>query len=86
MPRDYPVTEFCKVVTGAHPGRRSRDEVTIFDSVGFALEDFAALRFLADRLEGTAFYSDIDLITAPVDPRNLFGLLLPEEVAQASAA
>jgi len=86
MSQDYPVTEFWKVVTGAHPGRRNRDEITVFDSVGFALEDFSALRFLADRVEGTAFYSDIDLITAPLDPRNLFGLLHLESAAQASAA
>lgn len=85
MPADFPVTEFWKVMTGEHPGRQSRDEITLFDSVGFAMEDFSVLRFLASRLEGTAFYSDIDLITAPADPRDIFGLL-HETQPEASAA
>jgi len=75
MSHDFPVTEFWRVVTGAHVGRQSREEITIFDSVGFAMEDFTMLRFLSDRVEGTEFYADIDLITSPSDPKNLFGLL-----------
>jgi len=43
---DFPVVEFADVVRGGTPGRGGRDEVTIFDSVGFALEDYSALRFL----------------------------------------
>ena len=46
MPADFPVTEFSRVLSGAAPGRTSAAEVTIFDSVGFALEDFSALRYL----------------------------------------
>jgi ornithine cyclodeaminase/alanine dehydrogenase-like protein (mu-crystallin family) len=34
--------ELAEVVTGRRPGRRSRDEITIFDSTGTALEDVAA--------------------------------------------
>ena len=34
--------ELADLVTGARPGRRSPDEVTIFDSTGTALEDVAA--------------------------------------------
>ena len=86
MPADFPVTEFWKVITGEHPGRQSRDEVTLFDSVGFAMEDFSVLRFLADRIEGTRFYSDIDIITSPADPRDIFGLLKLNAQTQASAA
>jgi len=86
MPQDFPVTEFWKVVAGEHPGRQGRDEITLFDSVGFAMEDFSVLRFLSDRIEGTAFYSEIDLLTAPTDPRDLFGLLHADTQAQVSAA
>src|SRR5512139_3442315 len=46
MPADFPVTEFADVVSGRAVGRASEREVTIFDSVGFALEDFSALRYL----------------------------------------
>jgi ornithine cyclodeaminase len=75
MPSDFPVTEFWRVVSGEHVGRKTREEITVFDSVGFAMEDFSMLRFLSDRVEGTAFYAEIDLITSPADPRDLFGLL-----------
>lgn len=75
MPAEFPVIEFWRVVTGEHVGRTGRDEITVFDSVGFAMEDFTMLRFLADRVAGTQFYADIDLITSPADPRDLFGLL-----------
>src|SRR6185437_4137226 len=47
---DFPVTEFADVVRHTRPGRVQRDEVTLFDSVGFALEAFSALRFLHELL------------------------------------
>jgi ornithine cyclodeaminase/alanine dehydrogenase-like protein (mu-crystallin family) len=34
--------ELAELVSGAKPGRRSRDEITVFDSTGTALEDVAA--------------------------------------------
>ena len=45
MPADYPVTELWRVLAGQAPGRRDAGEVTLFDSVGFALEDYSALRY-----------------------------------------
>ncbi|WP_332684762.1 ornithine cyclodeaminase [Bosea sp. (in: a-proteobacteria)] len=75
MPPDFPVTELWRVITGEATGRRARDQITVFDSVGFATEDFSALRYLRDLIEGTDYYDEIDLLTEPEDPRNLFGLL-----------
>jgi ornithine cyclodeaminase len=75
MPADYPVTELWQVVTGEAPGRRDHGQITLFDSVGFAIEDFSALRYVRDRIKGTGFYQDIDLIADPDDPRDLFGML-----------
>ncbi|KXV45826.1 ornithine cyclodeaminase [Gluconobacter albidus] len=75
MPEDFPVTELWQVITGEAEGRRSGQEITIFDSVGFATEDFSALRYLRDKVQGTGFYTEIDLVAEPEDPRNLFGLL-----------
>src|SRR6185312_2947168 len=43
---DFPVIELTDVVTSRQPGRANDSEVTIFDSVGFALQDFSALRYL----------------------------------------
>jgi len=86
MAPDFPVTELWRVIIGEATGRRSRDQITIFDSVGFATEDFSALRFLNDQVEGTDYYQDIDLLTEPEDPRNLFGLLTAANAARPAAA
>lgn len=75
MPSDFPVTELWQVLTGAAPGRRGPDQITLFDGVGFAIEDFSALRYVRDRLAGTRFFQELDLIADPDDPRDLFGML-----------
>lgn len=75
MPPDFPVVEFWKVLTGAEQGRRSADEITVFDSVGFAIADFSALRYLRDATAGTSLQVEIDLIADPEDPKDLFSLV-----------
>ncbi|MDW9378201.1 ornithine cyclodeaminase [Sinorhizobium meliloti] len=76
MAPDFPVTELWKVVTGEAQGRRDGRQITLFDSVGFAIEDFSALRYVRARLPGTDFYQNLDMIADPDDPRDLFGMLL----------
>ncbi|MDO6967078.1 ornithine cyclodeaminase [Rhizobium alvei] len=73
---DHAVTELWQVMTGQVAGRESERQVTLFDSVGFAIEDFSALRFLRDQLEAFPFYEEIDLLADPDEPRDLFGMLL----------
>jgi ornithine cyclodeaminase len=75
MAPDFPVTELWRVITGEAKGRSARDRITIFDSVGFATEDFSALRYVGDLIEDTDYYDEIDLLAEPEDPRNLFGVL-----------
>ncbi|MFQ5898709.1 MAG: ornithine cyclodeaminase family protein [Candidatus Methylomirabilia bacterium] len=41
--------ELAELVTGARPGRTSREEITLFKSVGFALEDAVTARLAYDR-------------------------------------
>ena len=72
---DHPVTELWQVMTGSAQGRTSDKQITIFDSVGFAIEDFSALRFVRDRIKGTEFFHPLDLLADPDDPRDLFGML-----------
>jgi ornithine cyclodeaminase len=76
MPADFPVTEFTQVLSGESPGRRTPHDVTIFDSVGFALEDFSSLRYLL-RLhqQERRGQQQIDLLPDLEDPKDLFGLL-----------
>nr|WP_300975866.1 ornithine cyclodeaminase [Yoonia sp.] len=75
MPADHPVTELWQVITGQRQGRKSAGDVTLFDGVGFAIEDFSALRYVRDRIKDTPYYVDLDLIADPDDPRDLFGML-----------
>ncbi|MBZ9790136.1 ornithine cyclodeaminase [Rhizobium sp. 3T7] len=75
MEADYPVTELWKVITGQAQGRRDISQITLFDSVGFAIEDFSALRYVRERLRGTGLYQNLDIIADPDDPRDLFGML-----------
>jgi len=75
MPEDHPVTELWQVITGEKSGRQSASEVTLFDGVGFAIEDFSALRYVHQKILDTPYYVDLDLIADPDDPRDLFGMI-----------
>ena len=76
MPADFPVTEFHRILSGQAPGRRTAQEVTVFDSVGFALEDFSALRTLHALLQQYPHLgTPIDLVPQMDNPKDLFGLL-----------
>ncbi|WP_304620097.1 ornithine cyclodeaminase [Paracoccus sediminilitoris] len=72
---DHPVTELWQVIAGQVAGRTDAAQVTLFDSVGFAIEDFSALRHIHQRLQGTPFFQELDMIADPDDPRDLFGML-----------
>ncbi|MAM25289.1 MAG: ornithine cyclodeaminase [Rhodobacteraceae bacterium] len=72
---DHPVTEIWQVLTGQAEGRRNDEQITLFDSVGFAIEDFSALRYVRDRINGTELFHPLDLLADPDDPRDLFGML-----------
>jgi ornithine cyclodeaminase len=82
MPADFPVTELWRVIAGLQPGRRDARAITLFDSVGFAIEDFAALRYVRDRLGGRV--DKLDLVADPDDPRDLYGMLLRAGVQAAA--
>lgn len=75
MEPEFPVVEFWQVLTGAAPGRRSDDEITLYDSVGFAISDFSALRCVRDATADTDLQQHIDLIADPDDPKDLYSLV-----------
>lgn len=75
MAPDFPVVEFWKVLAGHEQARISAEEITIFDSVGFAIADFSALRYLRDATADTDMQSVIDLVADPEDPKDLFSLV-----------
>ncbi len=76
---DHPVTELWEVMTGAKPGRTNENQITLFDGVGFAIEDFSALRWLRDQIATSDRYILLDVIADPDDPRDLYGMVQREK-------
>ena len=69
---DFPVTELWQVLNSSQPGRVSDDEVTIFDSVGFALEDYSALKVVYSKLLKDNFAEKINLVAVPENVKDLY--------------
>jgi len=86
MAADFPVTELWRVLAGQAPGRTDARQVTLFDSVGFALEDYSALTFLHEAALRRGAGRWVDVAPAQDDPRDLYGWLLAREQPQAATA
>jgi ornithine cyclodeaminase len=75
------VIQLADLVRGTLPGRGNDRQVTLFDSVGFALTDFSSLRYLhrlnTEQPDGG---QRIDLIPEPDDPKDLFAGLANDTV------
>lgn len=77
LPQDFAVTELWRVLSGGKTGRDNAGQITMFDSVGFALEDFSALRYLHDRARSLHLGESIPLIPRLNDPKDLYELVKP---------
>ncbi len=67
--------EMCDIVNGVKKGRENDREITLFDSVGIALEDYSALRLTYELARKYGIGDEINLIPAVKDPKNLFAAL-----------
>lgn len=85
LPAEFRVTELSEVLSGRASGRTSSAEVTIFDSVGFALEDFSALRYLHRLHRRFGDGCQIDLIPNLHDPKDLHSLLRVAQTTRTAA-
>lgn len=77
LPANFPVVGLWRVLSGEVAGRESDAQVTVFDSVGFALEDFSALRYLRDVSDAHNIGEQIELIGAPANPKDLYQFVVP---------
>ena len=77
LPKDFAVTEFANLLNGTATARGTPQDITIFDSVGFALEDYSALCYLHKFQRQSPNRRQIDLIPELANPKDLFGLLKP---------
>ena len=77
LPADFAVTELWQVLRSQAPGRMHESQVTVFDSVGFALEDFSALRYMRDAARQQGLGQLVSLIPKLANPKDLFSLIRP---------
>ncbi|WHA43362.1 ornithine cyclodeaminase [Agrobacterium larrymoorei] len=85
LDEDHPVIELWQVMAGKVKGRKDERQITLFDSVGFAIEDFSALRYVRSKLVETGLFEELDLLADPDEPRDLYGMLLRCEAAMQAA-
>ena len=82
LEEDHPVIELWRVIVGEGRGRDHDRQITLFDGVGFAIEDFSALRWLRDKVAKSDKWQPLDMIADPDDPRDLFGMIQREKSRQ----
>ncbi len=75
LAEDHEVTELWEVISGGRQGRTADRDITLFDSVGFAIEDFSTLRVIQRLAEQHGLAREIDLLPKDGDPKDLYGLI-----------
>jgi len=73
---EHPVYPIWRVIAGLDAGRDSDQQITIFDSVGFALEDLSVLRYVYDLATKFNIGETISLVPWLENPKDLFELTL----------
>lgn len=67
--------ELWELVNGEKPGRENNQELTLFDCVGFALEDYAVLRQVYQLASDLGVGDEVELVPSLTDPKDLYGFL-----------
>lgn len=67
--------ELHELVNGAKKGRLNEKEITLYDSVGIALEDYSVLRVIYTLSQKYDIGKDLNLTPVISDPKDLFALL-----------
>lgn len=68
--------ELHELVNGTKKGRENDREITLFDSVGIALEDYSVLRLVYELAQQYTIGEESNLIPVLSDPKNLYSALL----------
>ena len=67
--------ELHELVTGAKFGRESESQITLYDSVGIALEDYSVLKFAYDLANRYKLGQELNLTPVLVDSKDLISML-----------
>lgn len=74
MSEDFKVTEIYRIIKTGKNVRTNENEITVFDSVGFALEDYTMLRMLNELAKKDNVGTFIELVPTMENPKDLIGL------------
>lgn len=75
MPDDFTCTEIYEVIRGEKQLNVATHGTILFDSIGFALEDYSVLRLIYDLAKKNDVGKEMNLIPELDDVKNLFSLL-----------
>lgn len=75
MPDDFTCTEIYEVIRGEKKLNVETDGTILFDSIGFALEDYSVLRLIYDLAKKNSVGKEMNFIPELDDVKNLFSLL-----------
>ncbi len=67
--------ELWQIISEEKNGRESNDEITIMDSVGFALEDFSTLKLIYKLAKELKLGKQIELIPELDNPKDLYSMI-----------
>lgn len=67
--------ELYELVSNKKVGRKNNKEITLFDSVGIALEDYSALKFTFELAKKYNIGNEVNLTPVLNNPKNLISLL-----------
>jgi len=79
---DHPVHKLWHVIAGVEQGRDSQEQITIFDSVGFALEDLSILRYLYDLAIKFNIGEKVEIVPTLTNPKDLYCRILTSTTHQ----
>ncbi len=66
----FTYNELWEIIQDPKKGRSKKDELIVFDAVGFALADFSVTRMLYEKGIG----KDMNILPSTKDPKNLFSI------------
>lgn len=75
--RELVYAELYELLNGSKKGRENEQEITLFDSVGIALEDYSALRLTYELAEKYNIGEERNLTPLIKDPKDLISALTP---------
>ncbi len=74
--KEHVVGELWEIICGEKKGRTQDEDITLFDCVGFAIEDFSALRLVHDLSHQYGVGQNTELLPPHSDPKDLFSLIV----------